>query len=137
MLNLDFLLCVWRYSVCTVAIQEVLTQWGEDVNQHYFFIHHRCAMPAIRREVEYIAGCCDLLVALDKESHFSAFDDRHLLVRMIVFRGHEKWLETKATDHHPVTYKHLSLDSIGNILYRNRVPVKMLWKSTLVVRTIV
>jgi hypothetical protein len=83
-------------------------------------------MPAVRWEVKHVTRFCDLLLAFNEEAYPPALDDSHLLVRMIVFGGYQKWTETKAADHHPIAHKHLTLDSLCNALHRNRRPVQML-----------
>src|SRR6185503_12741095 len=67
----------------------------------------------------------DLLLALDEEPHTAALNDRHLLVRVIVLRSHEKRLESETTDHHAVTDEHLSFDAVGRVLNGDIGPVQM------------
>ena len=66
--------------------------------------------------MQHVTGGRDLFLAFDEETYAPTFDDRHLLVWMIVLGSHQKRLETKATDHHPVADEHLSLDSLGRVL---------------------
>ncbi len=39
-----------------LAVEEVFTNGCKDIDQDHFFIHQRGPVPAIRREVQYIAS---------------------------------------------------------------------------------
>jgi hypothetical protein len=90
--------------------------------------------------MKHIARGSDLLFSFDEESHPTALNDCHLFMRMIVLRRDKKRFEAKATNHHSISDKHLSLYSVGYMLNRNRCPVQMLRQSnamTVSVRLIV
>src|SRR5258705_11696268 len=76
--------------------------------------------------MQYITGGSDLLLTFDKEADLSTFDNRHLLVRMIVFRSDKKRLKAKAADHHSIANKHLPLNAVSRLFHRNPCPIEVL-----------
>ena len=75
--------------------------------------------------MKHVTRGSDLLLSFDEKPDPAALHDCHLLMRMIVLGRDKKRLETKATNHHLIAYKHLALDSLGNLLDRNVRPVQM------------
>jgi hypothetical protein len=90
--------------------------------------------------MKHVTRGSDLLLSFDEKPDPATLHDRHLLMRMIVLGRDKKRFETKATNHHSISDKHLSLYPIGNMLNRNRCPVQVLRQSdamTVSVRLIV
>jgi hypothetical protein len=76
--------------------------------------------------VKHIAGQRQALFTLNKESHATTDNHRHLFVWVRVLRSHKEWREAKTTDHHALADDHLSLDALGRILDWNAGPVEIL-----------
>src|SRR5687767_5999717 len=105
--------------------QKIFAQGRKNIDQHHFLVHHRRAVPALRRKMKHVARLRDALVPFDEEPHPALLYDRHLLVRMVVLRRHQKWLETKAANHHLMAHQHLALDSVSHLLDGNVGPVQV------------
>src|SRR5262245_30209054 len=76
--------------------------------------------------MQNIPGTGNAFLTFNEKPHLTLFHDRHLLVRLIVLRCHQKWTKAKTADHHLSANEHLAFDSFGRLLNRYSRPVQML-----------
>src|SRR5918996_2678437 len=91
--------------------QKVLTDRGEDVDQHDLLIEHGRPMFAVRGKVQDIARSRETLLAFDGKADAALFDERDLLVRMGMHRCDGARRDPEAAHHQLVSPDDLPLDA--------------------------
>ena len=81
-------------------------------------------MTIVRRKMQNITCRNDVFFAADDKFNVSFNDERHLLVRVSMFRGYQKRHESKAHHHHILSDNHLSLDSFCRMFDWNFAPIR-------------
>src|SRR5882724_1848121 len=79
----------------------------------------------MRRKVQDVSRRRNPFFAFNEESNPASFDNRHLLVRMIMFWSYQQRCKPKAADHQVLTDDHLTFNAFGRSLYQHVGPVEV------------